>query len=564
MTGIEPLKDVHQLVKVSFSNTQSLEVKQGTTALELLAQSNSLPTASVVAVRINNRVCDLRTPVDQDSKLEFITMVEEEGMKVYRRSLVLLLMRAAYEVMPGCGVTVEHTLGNGLYGEIRYKRPLDEAAVKTIEQKMREIAEADQPIEVNRMDMEQIEKLFMEIGQVEKVALVKNMNVQELDIYSCGCYHDYLDGPTVPGTGYLKTFRLQFYLPGFILEFPRRKNPREVPPYIEQGKLANIYFEKPQWTGLIGVNDLTCLNQIITAGDYDNLIQVSEAFQEKKIIEVADRIAQNIDRVRIVLMAGPSSSGKTTSAQRLAVQLQVNGIRPVAISMDNYFVDREYTPRDENGEYDFESINAIDCQLFNEHLVKLIQGEEVELPYFNFHTGKKEYHGERLKLGPADMIIVEGIHALNDNLTRSVPKGRKFKIYVSALTHLNIDNHHRIATTDLRLIRRIVRDNRTRSRMAWETIKMWPSVRRGEERHIFPFQESADILLNSALPYELSVLKKYAVPLLSEINDSYQEYSEARRLLWMLGFFKDMDDRFVPNNSIMREFIGGSCFANAR
>ncbi|MTI85425.1 MAG: nucleoside kinase [Firmicutes bacterium] len=514
----------------------------------------------VVAARINNAVKDLRTPLEQDCSLEFVNLSTSDGMRVYRRSLVMVLIRATCEVLPGSSVTVKHTLGNGVYGEIEFHRAVKNTDIEAIERKMHEIVEADEPVIHRRLRKEEVEQLFKDTGELDKIGLLKYRQSSTMDVHTCGWFHDYSYGNMVPSTGFLKTFRLQYYLPGFILELPRKENPTTIPKYEEQGKLANIYYEADKWGEMLGVQDVVSLNDQIVAAKAGNLVRVTEAFHEKKISQIADLITENIDRIRIVLIAGPSSSGKTTFAQRLSVQLRVNGIRPVAISLDDYFVNRCDTPLDINGNYNFECLDALDYALFNEHLIQLIQGEGIELPSYNFNTGQREYRGQRLKLKPSDLIIVEGIHGLNDVLTSSIPKGRKFKIYVSALTQLNLDKHNRIPTTDLRILRRIVRDSNSRGYSARQTISRWPSVRRGEEEHIFPFQEEADIMFNSALVYELAVLKQYAEPLLSQISQDCSEHSEARRLRKFLSYFTPIDTCDIPANSIIREFIGGSCF----
>ncbi len=549
----------NSMVKVTILPSGEIkEIPRGTQAMELREEINI--KWPVVAAKINNAIKDLRTPLEQDCTLEFIDLSTNDGMRVYQRSLIMVLIRATCEVLPGSSVTVKHTLGNGVYGEIEHRRPLKDNDIQAIEQRMHEIVKEDEPVIRRRLKKEEVKQLFRESGEVDKIGLLRYRQSATMDIHTCGWFHDYSHGTMVPSTGFLKTFRLRYYLPGFILELPRKENPTVIPEYVEQGKLANIYHEADNWGKILGVQDVVSLNDQIAAGKSGNLVRVAEAFHEKKISRIADLIADNIDRIRIVLIAGPSSSGKTTFAQRLSIQLRVNGIRPVAISLDDYFVNRCDTPLDENGNYDFECLDALDHALFNEHLIQLIQGEKVELPSYNFNTGEREYRGETLKLDSSDLIIVEGIHGLNDMLTRSIPKGLKFKIYVSALTQLNLDKHNRIPTTDLRVLRRIVRDNNFRGYSARETISRWPSVRRGEEKYIFPFQEESDIMFNSALVYELAVLKKFAEPLLSEISQDCPEHSEARRLRKFLSYFTAIDTCDIPANSIIREFIGGSCF----
>lgn len=546
-------------IAVDVAGVGTMSVLRGTRALEVAVRhgQNEWP---ILGVRVNNALKDLSFELEQDCHLEFVDYRHEDGRRIYVRSLVMVLVRAAGELFPGAAVTVKHSLGNGIYGAINVGRALREQDIKLIEERMREIIAAREPIVRRRLHKDQAIKLLADSGQAEKTDLVSYRHSQEVDIYTCGGFHDYSYGPMVPDTGLLQTFRLRFYLPGYILEVPRESDPAALPEYVEHGKLANIYFEAEKWGKVLGVRNVVALNKVLQSGGGPELIRVAEAFHEKKIGQIADLIAGNIDRIRIVTIAGPTSSGKTTFAQRLATELRVNGIHPVPISLDNYFVDREKTPLDEAGRYDFESLDAIDRALFNDHLIKLIQGEEVELPYYNFKAGRREFRGEVLKLKETDLIVVEGIHGLNDRLTASIPLGRKFKIYVSALTQLNLDDHNRIPTTDLRIIRRIVRDYRCRGNSARNTIAMWPSVRRGEERNIFPFQESADVMFNSALVYELAVLKEVADPLLAEITPGFPEHSEARRLREFLSYFVSLDAGEVPANSIVREFIGNSCF----
>ncbi|SFR07762.1 nucleoside kinase [Desulfoscipio geothermicus] len=548
------------IVRVILAGGGTREVPRGTPLLEVLSHDKTPRRSPVVAALVNNVLKGLRSVLDKDSTVEFVDLESEHGMRVYTRSLVMLLVRAASEVLPGSEVRVEHTLGNGLYGEINYRRPLRSADIAAIEKRMFEIVQADEPIISRWVEKEELESLLRASGQLDKLDLLRYRKSSTIKIHTCGWFHDFTYGNMAPGTGCLKVFRLRFYMPGFILELPRRGNPLVVPDYVEQGKLANIYYESEKWGRILEVRNVVQLNKALEEDRGSNLIRVAEAFHEKKIGEIADRIARDVDRIRIVLIAGPSSSGKTTFAQRLGVQLRIHGIRPVPISLDDYFVDRELTPKDENGEYDFESLDAIERGLFNEHLISLVQGEEIELPVYDFKAGRRKNSGRFLKLEDRDLLIVEGIHGLNDELTSSIPKGRKFKIYVSALTQLNLDNHNRIPTTDLRILRRIVRDYNFRGYSALETMRRWPSVRRGEERHIFPFQESADVMFNSALVYELAVLKGYAEPVLDMVGPENREYAVARRLRRFLSYFVPISCEEVPSNSIIREFIGGSCF----
>lgn len=538
---------------------ESVTAVKGTSLLDLIEQHHI--ATKVVCAKVNNTLHSLHYKLEAPCAVAFLDLTTKEGMRVYRDSLVFILARAAKSVLPDCRVHIEHSLSNGLYGEIETDQPLVENDVKQIEQKMIEYIVADEPFVMHQMENKQAQKIFRAQGLNDKVRLLQQ-NVQEkIIVYSCGDYHDTIADILVPSTGYLMLFKLRFYLPGFILEYPKRQNPLEIPEYVEHGKLANVYYETEKWSKNIGVSDVASLNDHILDDKVGDLIRVCEAHHEKQIAMIADRIAAERDRLRIVLIAGPSSSGKTTFSQRLLIHLRLNQLHPVAIHLDDYFVNRDQTPLDKDGNYDFEALEAIDIELFNEHLSKLIQGEPVNIPTFNFMQGMREWKDRVIQIDLDQPIIIEGIHGLNDKLTAAIPKGRKFKIYVSALTQINIDDHTRIPTTDVRLIRRIIRDHQFRAHSAVDTIYRWPSVRRGEEKHIFPFQEDADVMFNSAVDYELAVLKKYAQPLLTQISDNEAAYVHAMRLLRLLSFFVELpseDD--IPVNSILREFLGGSCF----
>ena len=548
------------MITVTIPQNGEYGVPKGSRAEEAMKYDTEARDTPVVAVRIDNSLEDLDTVLEKDCTLEFVDLKSEEGMRIYQNGLLLVLARAAGEIIPEGRVVLEHSLGNAVYGEINMKVALKADDVEKIEKRMRSIINGGGQIEMITLPLEDAVNLFGSRGRKDKVDLLGYWDSQNVRVVRSGDYYDYVLGPVVPDLSILKHFRLKFYLPGFILELPRKGDPLRLPDYIEHGKLANVFFEAEKWGRILKVRDVVSLNRVLERGDPGDLIRVAEAFQEKKISQVADMITSNIDRIRLVLIAGPSSSGKTTFSKRLSIQLRVNGINPYAISLDDYFVDRERTPRGENGEYDFESIDAIDRELFNEHLIKLIQGEEIDLPRYNFKTGMREYHGEKLKLKSCDLIVVEGIHGLNDRLTASIPKGRKFKVYVSAITHLSLDRQKRVHTTDLRLIRRMVRDYNFRGYSAVQTLERWPMVRLGEERNIFPFQEEADAMFNSALVYELAVLKGYAQPLLESVTRESPQYSEAGRLLRILSFLKVLGCDEVPSNSLVREFIGQSCF----
>lgn len=539
---------------------QTLDVPKGISLLELSRQVEEQYESAIVAAKVNNVLKDLSFRIEEDSHIDFIDLTTDDGFRIYQRSVSFLLIKAVGEVFPQATITIEHSISKGLYCELHGIDPLTEKDVQAIERRMKEMVEEDIEFHMDIVPLPEALKLFEKEGQLDKVKLLKYRNLPTIKIYSCGWLRDYFYGIMVPSTGYLKHFELKFYMPGFILRYPDKSDPTTIPEYKEQPKLFSVFREAEKWAKILEIEDVGSLNDHIAAGYGDELIRISEALHEKKIAQLADMITNERNQIRLILIAGPSSSGKTTFAQRLSVQLRVNNVKPISISLDDYFVSRDKTPLDENGEPDFEALEAIDLDLFNEQLTKLIQGVEVELPVFNFLTGQREYRGKKVKIKRDQPIIIEGIHGLNDVLTSAIPRGSKFKIYISALTQLNIDNHNRIPTTDARIIRRIVRDNQFRSHDALKTIKLWPKVRRGEERNIFPFQEDADVMFNSHLPYELAVLKKYAEPLLAEIAPSEPEFSEAKRLLKFLSYFLPLDDSAIPNNSIIREFIGNSCF----
>ncbi len=459
-------------VKISIIGSGTYIMPMGSKAVEAMRYDTAARISPVVAVKINNSLEDLQAEINEDSTLEFIDLESEDGQRVYQSGLIMVLNRAAQEVLPGCKVVIEHSLSNAIYGEIRIKRALRESDIDKIEKKMRAIVNGGGKIERTVMSKEEAIRLFKERKQLDKVNLLSYWGPHPVEIIKSGDYYDYAMGPVVPDLNVLRVFRLRFYLPGFILELPRKEDPLSLPAYEEQGKLSVVFFEAGKWEKVLKVSNSVALNERLSKEGSGELIRVAEAFQEKKISKLADEISDNIDRIRIILIAGPSASGKTTFSKRLATHLQVNGINPVSISMDDYFVDRINTPRDQDGKPDFESIDAIDRVLFNDHLNKLIQGEEIEIPNYNFLTGKREYNGKKLKLGKYDLIMVEGIHGINDQLTASIPKGRKYKIYVSALTHLSLDCNNRIHTTDLRLIRRIVRDNNFRGYPAEKTLEI--------------------------------------------------------------------------------------------
>jgi len=549
---------VIELIRVQW-NDQIVEVPRGAT-LALVAERLGLSEDTVVA-RINNEVLGFHTELNEDCTVHFLDTTTTEGMRAYRAGLVFLFVKAAHETLPGATVHIKNSLSNGIYGEIEWRRPVIEKDIQAVDQRMRELIDEDLPFELLHLPVNELRLLYEKQGLRDKLRLLENQpDDAVLPVYRLGDYYDWLTAVLVPRTSSLKYFKLRYYLPGFILEYPRRSNPKVIPPYVEQGKLFNIFFEAEQWQANLRIPDVAALNKTIDEGKFNDLVRVCEALHEKQIAQIADLITRDKERLRIILIAGPSSSGKTTFAERLLIQLRVNGLWPITIGLDDYFVDRDKTPLDSEGKPDFEALEAIDLELFNTHLTKLIQGEEVELPTFDFMEGRRKWTGRTLRINANHPIIIEGIHGLNDKLTAAIPQGRKFKIYISSLTNLNIDNHTRISTTDARMLRRIVRDNQFRSHSAAATIQLWPSVRRGEERHIFPFQESADVMFNSSLLYELSVLKSVVEPLLQEIAPDQEQYGEAQRLLTFLQHFRAVTpSEVIPCNSILREFIGGSC-----
>ena len=518
--------------------------------------------APIVAAKIDNILKALQSPIGQYQSLVFVDMTSEDGIKVYRRSVMFLLIIAIHELFEDADLIVEHSINKGLYCEVHGDRLLNERDIETIERRMRKIIAEKRKISKRTLPKADAVRLFKQTGQIEKANLIASLQQETVSIYCCGEFYDYLYGPMLPSTESLDLFAIDYYKPGLIVRTPERDDPTQVSELLEQSKLAAVFSEAQNWAKILHcdyVSDLNRYNKNKVMGD---IIRISEALHEKKIGQIADFITGNIQKIRLILIAGPSSSGKTSFAQRLRVQLRVNGIEPISISLDDYFLDRNFTPRNEKGEYDFEALGALDVELFNQHLLKLLAGETVEIPYYNFVTGKREWHNHLLQVGETQPIILEGIHGLNEELTKSIERAAKFKIYISALTQMAIDGHNRIPTTDARLIRRMVRDHQSRGAYALKTIKQWPDVRAGEEKNIFPYQEEADVMFNSALIYELGILKKYATPLLEKVSPDVPEYSEAIRLLDFLEYFNDIyAEEDIPNNSILREFIGKSCFS---
>ena len=537
------------------------EIPAEMTLLELAQEVQKKGEPLIVAARVDNVLRDLQTPVGDFHTIELVDTRSEFGRRIYRRSVVFLLIMAVRELYSETEVVVQFTAHKGLYCAIQSPFDVTESVVRELEQRMREIVAENRLIVKKRLQREEVVQLFKKSEQIEKANLVMSLETEKASLYYCGEFYDYLFGPMVSATGVLDKFALDAMPGGVLLRTPEPSAPEIVPAFKEQPKFGSILMEAERWASVLHCDYVSDLNRYIRRGEVADIIHVSEALHEKKIAEIADHIASNIKELRLILIAGPSSSGKTSFAQRLRIQLRVNGIEPVSISLDDYFRNWEDTPRTKDGAYDFENIGALDVELFNDHLVRLLNGEEVILPHYNFLTGKREVGSEHLSIAPTSPLIVEGIHGLNEALTASVPRGKKFKIYISALTQLNIDAHNRIPTTDARLLRRMVRDYQFRGAYALKTLRQWPDVRAGEEKNIFPFQEEADAMFNSALIYELAVLKRYAVPLLEMVPRDVPEYTKANRLLDFCRCFSDITEEYdIPNNSLLREFIGKSIF----
>ncbi len=516
----------------------------------------------IVLAFVDGRLQELHKTLKSDCEIRFETISGAVGHKTYKRSMSFLLVKAIYDVADRASidkVRIHYSVSKGYYGTIQGSVKPDGPFLERVEARMRQMVEEDLPIQKRSIHTDEAIELFHRHGMYDKERLFKYRRVSKVNIYSLNEFEDYYYGYMVPSAGYLKYFKLYPYDEGFVIQMPEISDPTKVPEFQPQNKLFQVLKESTKWGDMQGIETVGALNDRITGGDATEVVMVQEALQEKKIAEIAGEIAAR-QQVKFVLIAGPSSSGKTTFSHRLSIQLRANGLVPHPIAVDNYFVEREQTPRDETGAYDFECLEAVDVGLFNQHLKELVAGNEVVIPTFNFVTGHKEYGGRPKKLGPNDVLVIEGIHCLNPKLTESLSNEQKFKIYISALTQLNVDEHNRIPTTDGRLIRRLVRDARTRGASAQKTIRMWPSVRRGEERNIFPYQEEADVMFNSALIYELAVLKPYVERLLFGIDRDCPEYLEAKRLLKFMDYFVGIGSEMVPTNSLLREFIGGGCF----
>jgi len=552
-------------VQVTFPDGDVLEGPVGTPLEEFIkahgdAHAGSLPErVPVVAAIVDGWLRELTMPVTRDVSVVPVTTDTSDGSRIYRRSLAFLLTVATAELFPGTQVMIDFALPSGaFFCKVRHREPFNDEELQRIAERMREIVQAADPIERREIKLEEAIELFKNSGDEDKVRLLQFRTKPYLTIYTLRGQADYFYGYMVPNTGYLTLFNLLREEDGFVLQYPRRESPNLIRPYVQSPQLTRVFRQTEEWLALLGIEDIGQLNMAIRDGRARELVLVNEALHEQHIAHIATQIAErHRDGLRLVLIAGPSSSGKTTFSKRLAIQLMAHGLKPYTLEMDRYFVEREKTPRDEHGEYDFEALEAVDLPLFNDQILRMTAGEKVQIPHFNFVTGLREV-GEEVQLTADHILIVEGIHGLNPALVSSLPTQQTFRVYVSALTQLNIDRHNRVPTTDVRLIRRIVRDATYRGYSAVDTLSRWESVRRGEKRNIFPYQENADIMFNSALLYELAVLRPLAEPLLLQVEPRKPHYIEARRLLSILGWLQTMDTELVPDNSLLREFIGGS------
>lgn len=543
-------------------NGETKVYEENTSLLDISKEYQKDYKDDIILAFVDNKLRELFKTVTKDCTVKFVTTKEPAGRKTYKRGMTLVLLKAIQDEIGNQNVEkvlVEYAIGPGYYCEIKSDAILDEELLERIETRMRKIIADDIPFQKRSITTDEAIELFKNYRMYDKEKLFRYRRVSKANIYKLGGFEDYFYGYMPPRTGMLQYFKLYKYDEGLIMQLPSDEDPRVVPPFEPRHKLFQVLKESNRWGNTMKIETVGALNDVICKGGINDLILVQEALQEKKIGEIAEQIVANPSN-KFIMISGPSSSGKTTFSHRLSIELRTHGLNPLPIALDNYFVDRVNTPLDAEGNPNFECLEAIDIEQFNKDMMELLKGERVELPTYNFKLGKREYKGNFQQLGEEDILVIEGIHGLNDKLSHSLPKESKFKIYISALTQLNIDEHNRIPTTDGRLIRRMVRDARTRGTSAKETIAMWASVRRGEEENIFPFQEEADVMFNSALIYELAILKLYAEPILFGIDRDCKEYVEAKRLLKFLDYFIGVSPDEVPRNSIIREFIGGSYF----
>ena len=541
------------------NNKKSQKVEIGSTLFDIFSAFGLQMEYGPVSCKVNNKVEGLHYRVYNNKDVEFLDMTSPSGSRAYTRTLFFVLCKAVQDLYPAHDVIIDIPVSNGFYVDVRFGRPATDEDVDKIRQRMQEIIDAKMPIRRYMVPTEEAIALFEEKGDVEKVKLLKTSGSIYTTYYKIGEYVDFYYGTLLTNTSELYLFGLEKYYDGMLLRIPSVKDPSVLGELTKQDKMFEIFKEHHRWQDILGIRTVGDFNQTVDAGFTTDIINISEALQEKKIAKIAEDIA-NRKGVKLVLLAGPSSSGKTTSCKRLSIQLAVNGLKPLQISLDDYFVDREKTPKDANGEYDYESIYALDLQLINDQFNALFRGEEVELPKYDFQTGKSKKSGKKLKMNDTNVLVVEGIHALNPELTAQIPNEQIFRVYASALTTILLDNHNYIPTTDNRLLRRIIRDYKYRGVSAQETIHRWPSVRAGENKWIFPFQENADAMLNTAMLYELAVIKTQAEPLLQQVPENCEEYAEAYRLLKFLKYFKGIPYNNLPPTSLLREFLGGSSF----
>ena len=542
-------------------NQSIYEVKEGTTLSDLAKQVQRPQEPIILLAYMDGKLRELFTPMTKDCHVRFVTLKEQAGYMAYKRTATLMFLKACEELL-GTGATtkiaLDYSIGNSIFCDFLEDRVIDEAFARSIQKRMEELAKANLPITKRSLDTDQAAKYFDRIGFKGKKELFQFRRESKMNIYSLDGYDNYFYGYMAPSTGYISAFLVSAYQHGVVLQIPKRKQTEEIVPFTPQPKLFHVMQRSREWTKTMGVDTVGALNDEITHGNINHLILLQEGLQEKLLADIADEIVSK--NKRIILIAGPSSSGKTTFSHRLSIQLQIAGLTPHPVSMDDYFLDRELSPRDENGNYNFETIASLDVDLLTKHINQLLDGEEIDVPSYNFITGKREYHGHKLKIGEKDVLVMEGIHGLNGTLTNEIPEDAKYRIYVSALNQINLDEHNRIPSSDGRLLRRIVRDAMTRGNDARETISRWDSVRKGEEDNIFPYQEEADVMFNSAQIYEIAVLKQYAEPLLFAVPRDCPEYQEAKRLLKFLEYFLNIPSEAIPKTSLLREFIGGSCF----
>lgn len=541
------------------NNSKTLKVNIGSTLSEIYPQLDLNMEYGPISARVNNKVEGMHYRIYKPKDIEFLDLHDSSAIRAYTRTLFFVLNKAAHEIWPECSVIIDIPVSNGYYVDLRLDRPVTPDDVNDVRKRMLEIISADIPIHRHETTTEEAIRMFNESRSFSKVKLLKSSGSLYTTYYDMGGYLDYYYGSLLTSTGQIHLFGLEYYYNGLLLRIPSQEDPSRLGAFVLQDKMFEIFREHHKWQNILHMRTVGDLNEAISKGMTSRLIQVSEALQEKKIALIADEITRR-KGIKMVLIAGPSSSGKTTTCKRLSVQLAVNGITPIDISLDNYFLDRDKTPRDDKGDYDFEHLHALNIPLLNEQMNALFEGKEVELPRYNFQQGKSEFSGKKLQMKGNEILVVEGIHALNPELTAQIPNDQIFRIYASALTTILLDNHNYIPTTDNRLLRRIIRDYKYRGVSAQETIRRWPSVRRGENKWIFPFQENADAMFNSAMLFELAVIKQQATPLLEQVPENCPEYAEAYRLRKFLNYIKPISEDQIPPTSLLREFLGGSSF----